>query len=437
MYFDFLIHAKLPNDNSKEFGEWERLHSICTAAEKNAKVDPDTCVVNIRQALEILFSGILYENGYEELPETLAAIIEESEKISGLWNSPDGVKKFQNLRREANTIVHIEKGRKGDGRYVVRDRHENVDHASQMTIRLYVNMRQLFRIPTKRPQDYLTPKELPLGEFCVVKTIDKRPYESIAGDFKYIVCKNNDNITTYAYVRPFLKTKEKTVFSDRDIETQNFLKNMRSTGNIIVGDEIRTSEYCNLKYLKYDIQENTKTLDELAGKVNSYELLDIIEQVTNGLSKLATATINIHHRGIRPTCIFVSHFEDGYEAKIGCFETAKIDYKEKSIETVGAWVKDIRQDEVYTHPRLFSEAEHDNKDWEAGDVYSLAIVLLACLDPSVEKRGVADVSVLYDYYSDGFVDEIEAIISAASLSQIPTLKEFDIMIQKELNNERN
>ena len=63
--------------------------------------------------------------------------------------------------------------------------------------------------------------------------------------------------------------------------------------------------------------------DELEPEV----IVDIIYQVAKGLKALSSKKINIHHRGIRPSCIFVTKYDDNeYEAKLGCFETAKIIY---------------------------------------------------------------------------------------------------------------
>jgi len=436
MFFDFLNHVKMPNNRTREFGAWEKLHSMCCAAEMNARVDPDTCVINIRQALEILFSGLYFDAGYRHLPDTLSDIMKNCKTIQGLWGNDCSINPFYSLKNKANEIVHISKEELGGRKYEIRDRHADVAMACELTIMLYNSMIRLFKIDRNRVRK-MDADLLPFGEYEVIRRIPKKRYESIEGNFKYFVKKENDNIATYAYIRPFLNTSEKTVFSDRDMEVQHFFKNMRSANGIIVGDELRTSPYCNLKYLKYDLHENTKTLDEIAKELNPYELLDILEQVANGLSRLASSKISIHHRGIRPTCIFVSRFEDGYEAKLGCFETAKIDYVETSIETVGNWVAQIHKNNVYTHPRLLDKPDHDNREWEAGDVYSLTIVLLSCLDPSIEKGGTADSSILYDDFSDDFVDAMEEVIRAASLTQMPSMRDFDDILLKELRNGQN
>ena len=434
MFFDFLIKVRMPNNKTQEFGAWKELHSICCAVESNARMDPDSCIINIRQALEVLFSGLCLDAGFTDLPDSWSGIMGKSKGIRGLWYGECNINSFYQLKNQANEIVHISKEVSGIRKYEIKGKHADVTMACKLTMLFYKSVASLFKIDKKR----MKPMEadmLPFGEYEVIKKIPKKPYESIEGNFKYIARKNNNNISTYVYVRPFLNTDEKTAFSDRDMEAQQFFKNMRGSNNIIAGEELRTSAYCNLKYLVYNIRENTKTLDEIAKEIKPYELLDIIEQVANGLSRLASSKINIHHRDIRPTCIFVSSFEDGYEAKIGCFETAKIDYKEKSMETVGAWVAQRQKDNVYTHPRMLLESEHDNKEWEAGDVYSLVMVLLACLDTSIEKGGAVDCSVLYDYYSDDFVDEIEGIVRAASLSQIPSMREFDRILLEEMDNE--
>lgn len=431
MFFDFLIEVKMPNNKSQIFGAWKELHSMCIATEMTARTDPDTCLINIRQALEILFSGLYLESVGSDLPETLHETMKQCESISGLWDDECNIGPFFSLKKKANDIVHILKNVTGARQYEIKDRHANVEMASRLTIRLYVGLLKIFRI-TNAPIP--KPEMLPFGEYEVIKKIEKKPYESIEGEYKYIVRQKNDNISTYAYIRPFLNTDDRTVFNDRDMEAQMFFKNMRGSNSIIKGDELRTSRYCDLKYLKYEIQENTRTLDEIVEKLKPYELLDIIEQITNGLSNLASSKISIHHRGIRPTCIFVTSFDDGYEAKIGCFETAKIDYTEKNMETVYSWVSQAASNNIYTHPLLRSEGEHDGSDWEAGDVYSLAVILVSSMDPTVEKTGTIDTSELYDCYSDDFIYEIDRITKAASLKQIPSIREFDEMLKKELAN---
>ena len=431
MYFDFLINIKSPINKSQVFGAWKELHGMCTAAETNARVDPDSCLINIRQALEIMFTGLYYDAGNTEKLDTLHKTMIACQNIKGLWDEKRKIGPFFVLKDEANGIVHVTKEVTGKNKYEIKDKHADVEMACKLTVRLYMNIAKVFRVWVDRIEADM----LPFGEYEVVKKIGKKSYESIEGDYKYVVRKNNDNIATYAYIRPFSNAEERNVFNDRDMEAQQFFKNMRGTNSIIAGDELRTGPYCNLKYLKYDIRENTQTLDEIAKSLKPYELIDVIEQVANGLSRLASSKINIHHRGIRPTCIFVSKFEDGYEAKLGCFETAKIDYKEKEMETVYAWVAEKHQGNVFTHPRLLTNGEYENKEWEAGDVYSLAVVLMSCLDQSIEKGGAIDTSVLYDYYSDDFVDEIEAIIRSAALSQIPSMREFDRILLEELDNE--
>ncbi len=430
MFFDFLIEVKMPNNRSQVFGAWKELHSMCIAAEMATRIDPDTCLVNIRQAMEILFTGLYLDAGNTELPDTLSATMRECKRIPGLWVERKDINPFYELKKEANEIVHISKEVSGVRKYEITDRHANVEMACHLTIKLYDSLAKLFRVNSKM----IEPTMLPFGEYEVINKIEKRPYESIEGDYKYIVRKKNDNISTYAYIRPFLNTDDRTVFNDRDMEAQMFFKNMRGSNSIIKGDELRTSRYCDLKYLKYEIQENTRTLDEIAEKLKPYELLDIIEQITNGLSNLASSKISIHHRGIRPTCIFVTSFDDGYEAKIGCFEMAKIDYSEKNMETVYSWVSQAASKNIYTHPLLRSDGEYDGNDWEAGDVYSLAVIMVSSLDPTVEKTGIIDTSALYDYYSDDFIDELDRITQAASLKQIPSIREFDEMLKKELVN---
>ena len=295
MFFDFLIKVRMPNNKTQEFREWKKLYSMCCAAETNARVDPDSCIINIRQALEILFSGLLLDAGFTELPDTLSGIMGKCKGIRGLWDNGCSIGPFYHLKDQANGIVHISKEVSGVRKYEIKDKHADVAMACKLTIQFYTSVARLFRID-KRKMKFMEAEMLPFGEYEVVKKIEKKNYESIEGNYKYIARKKNNNIATYAYIRPFLNTDKKTIFSDRDIEAQQFFKNMRGSNNIIAGDELRTSSYCNLKYLVYNIRENTKTLDEVSKTIKPYELLDIIEQIANGLSRLASSKINIHHR---------------------------------------------------------------------------------------------------------------------------------------------
>ena len=165
--------------------------------------------------------------------------------------------------------------------------------------------------------------------------------------------------------------------------------------------------------------------------ISAYDALDIISQITTGLKALSTKKINIHHRGIRPSCIFVNKYDDEYEAKIGCFETAKIEYKEREMRTVMSYMVDSQKENPFIHPELVGRVSATDEEWEKGDVYSLAAVLLNCLSPESIQQGNMDCSVLTDYFSDSFFEKMLQILVEGDLEVVPNLGDFLALIESE------
>ena len=208
---------------------------------------------------------------------------------------------------------------------------------------------------------------------------------------------------------------------------------MRSSNYIISGRPIQTIQPCDISYFAYDIRKDTTTLNRIKD-LSAYNTLDIVSQIVQGLLALSSKKINIHHRGIRPTCIFVNSFDDGYEAKLGCFETAKINVKVPEIDnvrTVMPYMSDSQQNNVFVHPAINARDDISDKEWELGDVYSLVVVLLYCIDREAVLEGTMNISSLYDCYSSEFVDQINDVLCSGSLDLVPSMKEFSLLLEQE------
>lgn len=433
MYFDFIKDVKMPNDKQRVFGAADTLYGLCCRAEKSARTNPDDAMISIRQALEVLVRGLLIESGRTQFTNqtSLSNMIDMYSKSCQFIRNKN-IGKLHNLRMKANDIVHISYNVEGIREYTIKDIHATSKAACKHTIELYSTIAEIFGVDVPE----IFPTDLPIGEYEIVKKIKSEDYESVEGKYNYIGRSVNSSIDIYAYIRPFSAKQNDTrkVFNERDLEVQNFFKNMRGSSHVMRGHEIRTTDSCEMRYLAYEIQKDTITLDQVIGKINERELLDIISQIAMGLSELATKRINIHHRGIRPTCIFLNKYDDGYEAKLGCFETAKIEYKEKVMETVMAYMVESQKDSGFIHPEILEKSDVTSDEWEAGDVYALAATLLFCIDKDAVSNGFMDCSSLTEFYSDSFVATMMTILNTGSLDVVPSMDDFYTLLVGEMEN---
>lgn len=445
MYFEYLIDVEMPN-NKKGFSAAKELYEVCCEIEKNARISPDRTMIMIRQAEEILVKGMLIDGGYAKYFEdyekkaqkaqgskepTLYSMINKCKEENLI--EEENTSNLHKLRMDVNNIVHISLNSQGKRKYAIENKHATIKDSCENTIKLYDILADIFKIKTQR----ISADDLPIGEYQIVRKIKAKKYEAVTGEYKYIGKISSSNIDTYAYIRPFSKKEDtaRKVFDERDLEVQNFFKNMRGSRYIIRANEIHTSSECEVRYLAYDIRKNTKTLDQIVNDLKPKDVLEIISQVACGLSELAASKINIHHRGIRPTCIFVNKFDDGYEAKLGCFETAKIEYTEKNIETVHEWMVKAQQENIFIHPKLLEMQEVTSGQWEAGDVYSLTKVLIFCVDKDYDGNGEPDFYLLEEYFSDEFLEQIEEIlVSGDTFDFIPSMSKFEQILTGEIKN---
>lgn len=418
MFFDFLLNANFPNTH-KKFTKAKELHNYCVTAEKSARTDPDKCFLNLGKAVEVLTKCLLEENGVDCSNLTLENMIKRCDYIKDKL-------KFHEFRWDRNRVAHIER----DGKK--KKTFPPITNACYKTVGLYTELCKIFHYHGPK----LTADLLPIGDYEVINKVNANKFESIAGDFNYICKKSGSDIDAYAYVRPFNADENncRNVFNERDLEVQNFFSNMRGSNYIIRGNAIHTTNICELRYLAYEIRQNTKTLDMLEDELSAYDVLDIISQITEGLSALSTRKINIHHRGIRPSCIFVNKYDDEYEAKLGCFETAKIEYKEREMRTVMSYMVESQKNNPFIHPELVGVQSASDEEWEKGDVYSLAAVLLYCLDKESVQLGSVDSSVLLDHFGDEFYTKLTDILDTGSLETVPLLKDFLEILEEEKEN---
>jgi len=433
MYFEFVRDALVPGDPSRSFGAAEELYNYCSEAEKNCRIDPDKAVISVRQALEVLASALLCEYGKTQFTrnDSLDQMLTECKSVCRNSIRDEAIDTLHTLRAKANKYVHIERKVNAPTVYSIRGRHATIKAASKYTVMLYKALSEIFG----NPSQYIDYDFLPIGDYIILDKYKKAPYEA-CGEYKYYAEKKGSITSTYAYIRPFSNVRgdRNSVFNERDIAAQEVFKNIPKSKYIITGEEIPVSTYCDVRYIKYTVRRDTRTLDRVVKDLKPRDVLKILSDVSQGLSEIKVDGINIHHRNIRPTCIFVNKDGNTYSGQLGCFETAKIEIPNVPVETVHVNVLQANKGSIFIHPQLREPGDKTSTEWEKGDVYSLAAVLMYCMNPDYVSEGNYDTDSIAENFSEDFSDEIINILRMGSLEVVPGIGEFHKMLEEELKN---
>lgn len=440
MYFEFIKQAKIMlNGIEYAFEARTSLYELCRSIEMNARTHTDRCVIDIRQALEILTKVILIQGEYHfpddpRRPEhRLNNMINECYHQSFITKDQKG--ELHYLRTEMNQYVHISISNLGECEYSIEKKGVKSGAACNYVKRLYEIMSSIFRYDGKA----FRKEWLPIGNYEITKCIDADSVEDFVFHYKYVAKEEKDGVENYVYIRPFPKDEslQRKLFYERDGFVQKFLRNMDDTVHIISGTILETSDSCDVMYVCYYIKKNTQTLDVLDRAVNKEQALDITLQIVRGLLSLLQNGEKIHHRGIRPVHIFVTADRRGkYHVKLGGFETAKVESDSVYIKTVGINAKEKMETNCFIPLEVRNKDidELQGIDWEKVDVYSMAVLLLYCLDRK-EVADTIDEGVFYDYFSDEFCDVLCDILMN-SINEKPSLEELEKALEKELKSIR-
>lgn len=443
MYFEFVQDVTVPGIKGKSFGGATELYKYCHEAERNSRIDPDKTMIAIRQALEVLTSALLLEKGTSltetrigkdgkerKVAKTLNDMIEECRLLYGNSISGEQFKEIDGLRQDSNRYVHVDKQSKNKTEYTIKGKHASVKTSSNATISLYHVLAKIFGAEDLDVSKY----DLPIGDYEIVEKIKTEPYEPIEDKYKYLAKKEGSIVSTYAYIRPLVNKRNNAdaVYNERDIAIQDVLKNIRSSEYIVNGEEIPVATHTDVRYLKYNVRKDTKTLNVIVKTLQPLEVLQIISDVSKGLLEIMSGNVNIHHRSIKPTCIFVQEEDGKKRGKIGCFETAKIEIESQAIETVHVNLLKKNVGSIYIHPMLLETREVSGIEWEKGDVYSLSVIILYCLDSDGISAGALDYSLLLESFSEEFSTSIISILSSGAIDIVPRMKEFYQIIRKEM-----
>ena len=416
MYFDFVKELVLPGTN-KPFEERESLWQTSKSIEENIRTQPNEAVKQIRDAITKLVQGLLKEDGVTQFPKhvPLYQWIEEYRMRCPFIRNKQG-NALQQIRSEINPSGHP------DPQFTIEKALKYASRYSRALARIFE-----LNIPEIKMVD------LPIGPYQILKKIEAKDFESVCGKYNYFAVSDKNKAKTYAYIRLFQKNEDNTkVFEERDADMQAFFSNMRGSKYIIKASEIETGPVCDIRYLAYEVHENTQRLSDIDLKqLSDDDVLEIVSQLAEGLSDLSTKKIHIHHRGIRPEFIFIDKDDEGYFARLGCFETAKIQVINKYMQTVSKAMLAKQPGNLFIHPNLIGVEDASSEDWERGDVYSLSCLFLYCLDHNNFMQGTKKIdSDEWRDYSNELVTTMEMIFNDPQLQFVPRMREFRDILRR-------
>lgn len=433
MYFEFIKNAKIKIGNSRQdFSIRNDLYKKCQKVETYVCTYPDLSIVSVRQALEMLVQGILIDNRQSTIDNQTNQTYTLYEMIKNCkakhYIGYDEAQKLHELRIDSNKYVHVEIEENGVRQYVLKEEPISVDTICGYVQKLYDVLKSIFNYdgPVFR-KEYL-----PIGNYEIERAIET----DVADRAEYIGKYENDGVVDYAYIRVFAKiddaqAESKRIFYERDGFAQRFINSMdQDAVHIISGRVLETSDKCDKLYVIYTIKKNTVTLDSFSQQFEKKDALDITLQITRGLLSLLQGGEKVHHRGIRPNHIFITPAGQGYNVKLGGFETAKIESASVVVGTVGEWAVERMGGNWFIPDEIRKKdmEEIQGIDWEKVDAYSMAALLAYCLDNSSVKDTIEE--EVFDDFSDDLYNVLHNIL-ANSINQKPSLAELEKALSKE------
>lgn len=402
------------------------LKSHCLSAERNARVDPYGSTANARSALELLMKGLLKSNGLKCGGNGVLVDMIKTCLNAHLFmpHTEDAGNYATFIRQYGNGTLHVADN---SSRHIVNK--DNLADAMAVLESLYEVVRIAFGIET--PFD---PDKVPFRDYEILRTVRKFDGEVICGDFNYFVCKNGNKSDTY-YLQCFpLNTEEESVDSliERSEEARQSIRNDRKRRAYLLDPQnIVFPEGSDRRLVLYGIHSDSFLLSENRVKMSVRQAMQVGLDLVLTLQELRAVSDGIHHRHINPGCIIITPDRDSYMAYLVNMQTAKI---VNSDGTIVYGLSRVLESSLYIPDdvRSFSSEKLLQVDWEQVDVYSVAKIMLYCVDPAL-TAGRVDIDSLYDYgFNDSQVCFFEDILTGSTVG-IPKLDKVQEMLEYELS----
>lgn len=403
----------------------EKLLDLCKAAEKNVRVNPKAAVEQARSAIEYLCKGLIYKNGVEQIREdgeTNIATLVATCLENGFFRNADAA---HHVRKQGGKITHVD--RKNN---YIPITEKNIRTAMESVRSLYLVMQEAFCY--EGSQYTFNEMIVPFGDYEIDRAVKKSECEIVFGEYNYFVHNNSGDCY---YLQIFERNEDSSV-AEQLRERNNLVKSRiksdkrRRTYLLETIVPYECPEGSDRDYIAYGVYEDSILLSESCTPMTSKQAAQVGIDLIKAIKEMNKIASGIHHRNIQPGCVMITPNEDTFMAGLVNMETAKVtDYE----YTVFASIKGILQRNIYMPRELrnFKEGDQDI-DWGKVDLYSIAKVIIYCLDPTLVTEEI-DTDALYDV-QDLSDDLIEAfrVIFESSINEIYSLDEFEEILENEL-----
>ncbi|MBE7038343.1 MAG: DUF4145 domain-containing protein [Ruminococcaceae bacterium] len=471
MLFDIL------KDENSRLKDYNNIYRHCIDCEKTVRTHPFNIQMRARTALERFINAVLEINGIK-IPED-----KDEKKEKGLDSLYDKInvcfennfidechkRDIRNVRLAGNDATH-EKDEYEEAADILRSLYvviasyamnERITRISDTEVIKYYDKNKEEHVV--KQDGYETEDLLPIGDYEVIKPLfaipdskNPKPSKSI----KMYRCKKTtsfgaNNDTQYAIIKKYIKNATDDVTQFRD---QLAIHTIKKYYNIlekppILAEEIETSIDNDYNYLCYLTSEKTFLLSQkntFRKYIQSRKLktdnemffvkLNILKDIVEILNSLIdiTENISLHHRNLRPDCIFLTPTHKGLGVNVGNFEYSKVmDTANMSEEAatinINAYAKKV-SDDPFASPEVkdASIKKMGTPNWEQVDIYACAKMALYILCGDAANENIhknldyISQTLSYDFY------EITKKILETPYPSRPTLKEYLKAIKKEL-----
>lgn len=389
-------------------------------AERNIYIAPSDASFHARAALEILCKALKKKHNLEWLrpgngQPNLATMIDTC-VMANIMKNTDAVKR---IRDEGNDAAHPNNR--------VLKKHIVTEAAIKVVM---VAVKDLFDLISETYYEgklEFDEAKIPFDSFEVVRRVPKAENEIIQGDYNYFVKNSQDS---YYYFQIFPRKSEEEHYNAlgaRGVLTGNTIKKDKKRRSYLldVFYPWDLSENSDREYIAYSVYSDSFLLSEIPAKsLTEKQTLQIAIELLNALIELKRIGKGISLRNIQPGNVILTPDDDSYMASVVNMETAKINGYDA---TVYGSLKSLMMENPYLPREVRLGIESDNVQWEKVDVYSIAKIMLYCIDPSIVK-GEVDEDDVYDNFSEE-VAEILMDVFDSSVNAIDGAEEFMEKIQ--------
>jgi hypothetical protein len=397
----------------------DKVVNAAKTAERNVLVSPYNALLNARVSLENLCKAIIKSNGFEKIREddktvNFSTMIETC-VVNGAFSKRN---EAHQIRLNGNKAAHG----KDEAEYLHIVNVKNVNVAIESVKNLFDILSEVFPEQAKGAEFDIN--NIPFGFYEIVRAVPKGQNEVIYGDFNYFV---RDPKNNYYYFQVLNRNSESA-------ENNNLGARSVLTGNRIKEDKKRTSYLLDVyypsnlmaesdrDYIAYSVYSDSRLLSEVApGTLSERQTVQIAIDLLNVLFELKQIGNGIHLRNIQPGNVIVTPNGEDYMAGVVNMETAKINNYE---ETVYASMKGLLTSNPFLPREVRNGNDGNGVQWEKADVYSVAVIMVYCMDRQAVKEKI-DSDSLYDIFSEEIVDILSEIFDSSinEIDGIESLKE--------------